>query len=109
MTANVAQLSFSFPSVAELFALHARPDATFTDVRMAAVDLDGGAAVLELVCRTNSRGDESWHVALRACRALVQAACDSEEEAIELWTLTARMTRRAATKSLRAYAPTRCH
>ena len=107
MTANVAQLSF--PSVAELFALHARPDATFTDVRMAAVDLDGGAAVLELVCRTNSDGDESWHVALRACRTLVQAACDSEEEAIELWTLTARMTRRNATKSLRAYAPTRCH
>ena len=109
MTANVAQLSFSFPSVAELFALHARPDATFTDVRMAAVDPDGGAAVRELVCRTNSDGAESWHVAPRACRTLVQAACDSEEEAIELWTLTARMTRRAATKSLRAYAPTRCH
>jgi hypothetical protein len=109
MTANVAQLAFTFPSLTELFALNARPDATFTDVRFAAADLDGGAAVLELVCRTSSNGDESWHVALRACRALVQAACDSEEEALELWTLTARMTRRNATKALRAYAPARCY
>lgn len=77
-----------------------------SDVVMAARDLDEGAAVVELVCRSYVDGSEdSWHVRLQGCRQLVRAAVTSFEEGSALWTLASKKSRRMAVRALKNHVP----